>query len=151
MIKYSLICRAGHEFEGWFQNSAVFDAQSANDMVVCPSCGSHDVHKALMSPAVATRSNRAEAVQNRPTPGPDTAMHAYVPPAIAEIVRNIRAELETKADYVGSDFAEEARKIHYEESPERGIYGEATSEEVAELDAEGIPVFALPVLPEERN
>jgi hypothetical protein len=151
MIKYSLICKMGHEFEGWFQNSAAFDVQSANDMVVCPSCGTHEVQKALMAPAVTTRSNRAEPVQNRPTPGPDATTHAYVPPAIADIVRKIRAEIEKKADYVGPDFAEEARRIHYAESPERGIYGEATSDEVAELDEEGIPVFALPVLPEERN
>jgi hypothetical protein len=151
MIKYSLICEAGHEFKGWFQNSAAFDVQSANDMVICPSCGTHEVQKALMAPAVATRSNRTEPVQNRPTPGPDATTHAYVPPSIEDIVRKIRAEIEKKAEYVGPDFAEEVRRIHYAESPERGIYGEATSEEVAELDEEGIPVFALPVLPEERN
>ena len=151
MIKYSLICEAGHEFEGWFQNSAAFDVQSANDIVICPSCGTHEVQKALMAPAVATRSNRTEPAQNRPTPGPDATTHAYVPPSIEDIVRKIRAEIEKKAEYVGPDFAEEVRRIHYAESPERGIYGEATSEEVAELDEEGIPVFALPVLPEERN
>lgn len=151
MIKYSLICEVGHEFEGWFQSSAAFDVQSAHDLVICPSCGTREVQKALMAPALGTRSNRSEPVQNRPTPGPDATPHAYVPPSIAEVVRKIRAEIEKRAEYVGPRFAEEARKIHYEESPERGIYGEATSEEVAELDAEGIQVFALPVLPGERN
>jgi hypothetical protein len=66
-------------------------------------------------------------------------------------VQKIRAEVEKRSEYVGQNFAEEARRIHYAESPDRGIYGEATSDEVAELDAEGIQVFALPVLPEERN
>ena len=148
MIKYSLICSAGHEFDGWFQNSSSFDVQSAQELIVCPSCGTHHVEKALMAPAVAKRS---EPVPNRPAPGPETTTHAYVPPAIAEVVRRIRAEVEKRADYVGADFAEEARKIHYQESPQRGIYGEATADEVAVLDDEGIPVFALPVLPEERN
>ncbi len=151
MIKYSLICETGHEFEGWFQNSSAFDVQSANNQISCPSCGTHEVQKALMAPAVATRSKEIEPVQNRPTPGPDATPHAYVPPSIQDIVRKIRAEIEKRADYVGKDFAEEARRIHYAESPERGIYGEATVEEVAELDEEGIQVFALPVLPEERN
>jgi hypothetical protein len=151
MIKYSLICEIGHEFEGWFQNSGAFDNQSASSLLLCPSCGTSEVQKALMAPAVATRSKQPEPVQNHPTPGPQATPHAYVPPSIEDIVRKIRAEIEKKAEYVGPQFAEEARRIHYAESPERGIYGEATSDEVAELDAEGIDVFALPVLPEERN
>jgi hypothetical protein len=151
MIKYSLICETGHEFEGWFQNSSAFDVQSANDLVSCPSCGTHQVQKALMAPAVSMRSARPDPIPNRPTPGPATTTHAYVPPSIADIVHKIRAEVEKRSEYVGPQFAEEARRIHYSESPERGIHGEATSDEVAELDAEGIQVFALPVLPEERN
>lgn len=151
MIKYSLICEIGHEFEGWFQNSAAFDTQSAQRLIVCPSCGTLEVQKALMAPAVTNRSKQSEPVQNHPTPGPEATTHAYVPPAIQDIVRKIRGEIEKQAEYVGPEFAEEARRIHYTESPERGIYGEATSDEVAELDAEGIQVFALPVLPEERN
>ena len=151
MIKYSLICETGHEFEGWFQNSGAFDVQSANSLISCPSCGTHEVQKALMAPAVATGAKETTPVQNHPTPGAGITTHAYVPPSIQDIVRKIRTEIEKRAEYVGPDFAEEARKIHYAESPERGIYGEATSDQVAELDAEGIQVFALPVLPEERN
>jgi hypothetical protein len=151
MIKYSLVCGTGHEFDAWFQNSSAFDVQSARHMVVCPACGSDDVRKAMMSPAVATRATRSEAPAE-PSPGVAAPTpHAYIPPAIAEIVRKIRSEIEKRADYVGPRFAEEARKIHYAEAPERGIYGEASPEQVAELDEEGINVFALPVLPEERN
>ena len=61
MIKYSLICETGHEFEGWFQNSGAFDVQSANSLISCPSCGTHEVQKALMAPAVATAVERDRA------------------------------------------------------------------------------------------
>lgn len=146
MIKYRLICEAAHEFEGWFQNSDAFDSQLAAGRVACPTCGSTGVGKAIMAPAIATRSGRSpEHVATGAT------RHAYVPPAIAQIARRLRAEIEKSADYVGPRFAEEARRIHYEESPQRGIYGEATLDEVAELDAEGIRAFPLPVLPEEHN
>jgi hypothetical protein len=151
MIKYSLICGAGHEFDAWFQSSGTYDMQSAQNLVVCPSCGSHDVQKALMSPAIATRSGRSEPALSGACVDSGAIPHAYMPPQIADIVRQIRAEVEKRADYVGPRFAEEARKIHYAETPQRGIYGEATLEEVAGLDEEGIEVFALPVLPEERN
>lgn len=151
MIKYSLVCDTGHEFDGWFKNSAAFDTQSAHEQVVCPSCGSHEVSKAIMAPAVAHRTGRVEPQANVPSQGHGASPHAYMPASLADVVRWIRAEVEKRAEYVGPRFAEEARKIHYEESPERGIYGEATPQDVAELDAEGIEVFALPVLPEERN
>jgi hypothetical protein len=119
MIKYSLICEIGHEFEGWFQNSGAFDNQSAHSLISCPSCGTFEVQKALMAPAVATRSKQSEPVQNHPTPGPEATTHAYVPPSIQDIVRKIRGEIEKQAEYVGPEFAEEARRIHYTESPER--------------------------------
>lgn len=151
MIKYSLICGTGHEFDAWFQSSGTYDVQSAQSLVVCPSCGSHDVQKALMSPAIATRSGRSEPALSGACVDSGAIPHAYMPPQIADIVRQIKAEVEKRADYVGPRFAEEARKIHYAETPQRGIYGEATLEEVADLDEEGIEVFALPVLPEERN
>lgn len=151
MIKYSLVCGTGHEFEAWFQNSGAFDVQSAGNLVVCPCCGTHDVRKALMSPAVATRGSRPEVAAVESMEAAALAAHAYIPPSITDIVRKVRAEIERRADYVGPRFAEEARKIHYAEAPERGIYGEASPEQVAELDEEGIQVFALPVLPEERN
>ena len=66
-------------------------------------------------------------------------------------MRKLRAEVESKSEYVGSRFSEEARKIHYEETPARGIHGEATAEEAKSLSDEGIEFFPLPVLPEDRN
>lgn len=151
MIRYSLICGTGHEFEAWFQNSGAFDVQSSRKLVVCPTCGTHDVKKAPMSPAVATRASHSAPAADQPSEVARAVAHAPGPPTIADIVRKIRTEVEKHSEYVGSRFAEEARKIHYAEAPERGIYGEASPEQVAELDEEGIEVLALPVLPEERN
>ena len=67
------------------------------------------------------------------------------------MLRKVRREVEAKADYVGPRFAEEARKIHFDEAPPRGIYGEATLDEVRELHEDGIDCLPLPVLPEDRN
>jgi hypothetical protein len=67
------------------------------------------------------------------------------------MLRKLREELTANSDYVGAKFPEEARKIHYDEAAPRSIHGEATSEEAGELDAEGIPVFPLPPLPEDQN
>jgi hypothetical protein len=66
-------------------------------------------------------------------------------------MRKLRTEIESKSEYVGPRFPEEARKIHYEEAPARGIYGEATREEAQALSEEGIEFFPLPSLPEDHN
>ena len=79
------------------------------------------------------------------------ASNKAVPEDILKAMRAIRDTVKTNADYVGPGFAEEARKIHYGESEERGIYGEASTEEVSGLKEEGIDVMPLPVLPEDRN
>ena len=66
-------------------------------------------------------------------------------------MRKLRAEIEAKSEYVGPRFSEEARKIHYEEAPARGIHGEATADEAKALKEEGIEFFPLPILPEDQN
>ena len=66
-------------------------------------------------------------------------------------MRKLRAEIESKSEYVGPRFSEEARKIHYEESPARGIHGEATADEAKALKEEGIEFYPLPILPEDQN
>jgi hypothetical protein len=71
--------------------------------------------------------------------------------AMIEMVREIRRNVEENAEYVGGRFAEEARKIHYEESEHRGIYGEASPDEAEALIEEGIAVHPLPRLPEDGN
>lgn len=142
MIRFRLACAQGHAFEGWFSGSEAFEAQRGQGLISCPVCGSAEVDKALMAPAVVT-SGRKDAVRL-------AANVAAAPEAVA-VLRKIRKELTDNADYVGDKFAEEARRIHYEESEKRGIYGEANAEEVKALVDEGIEFHPLPVLPEDHN
>lgn len=142
MIKYSLVCQDGHEFEIWFQSGAAYEAQIARAQVACPHCGSHAVDKAIMAPAIARRAQRrAEAAPPAPVPAPEHY----------RFLRKVRDEIHAKAEYVGGRFAEEARKIHFDESQPRGIYGEATSDEVKGLAEDGIPFLPVPRLPEDLN
>ena len=141
MIKFSLSCPDGHVFEAWFANSESFEAQKQRDEVRCPLCGSPHVDKALMAPNVAT-SRARESVR--------VAAHVAEADMVA-MVRKLRKHLTENAENVGDKFAEEARRIHYDETEKRGIYGEATSEEVHSLVEEGIEFHPLPVLPEDQN
>jgi hypothetical protein len=142
VISFSLTCSEGHAFEGWFANSAAFESQQAEGALFCPLCGTADVSKALMAPAVAT-GRKKESVRVAANI-PDDAE------AIAAL-RKIRQDLTENAEYVGKRFAEEARKIHYQEAEKRGIYGEASSDEVRSLIDEEIEFHPLPVLPEDHN
>jgi hypothetical protein len=135
MIVYSLQCTAGHQFDGWFRDSAAFDAQTAGHEVSCPVCGSVEVSKALMAPAVRS-SKKREAVQ--------ASEMAQAQGAVLQALKAVRREVETNCDYVGTQFAEEARRIHYGEADKRGIYGEASADEAAELVDEGIEIGQVP-------
>lgn len=140
MISYTLACSNGHSFDAWFRNAEAYDAQHERGEVSCPVCNSAEVGKALMAPAVG-RSRETLPVSSG---HPDQAR-------ILAAMRALKKKLMSEADYVGDRFAEEARKIHYEEADPRGIYGEATGEEAKALAEEGIPFMPLPDLPEEHN
>jgi hypothetical protein len=158
MILYRLKCKKGHEFEAWFASSAAFDTQEKRGLLSCARCGTSKVSKALMAPRIAKRGKSKAAAKRERTeetaaeapPKPETqrvAAHRE----LAAAMRKLRAEVEAKSEYVGPRFSEEARKIHYEEVPARGIHGEATADEAKALQEEGIEFFPLPVLPEDRN
>lgn len=149
MIRYRLECARHHQFEAWFRNSADFDDQAAAGAVACPSCGSRSVSKTLMTPSIAGSGRKVEA-QEPVTPLP-VSDRQRLEGELVRVMQQIRREVEAKAEYVGPRFAEEARKIHYEEAPTRGIYGEATPAEAQELSEEGIGVMPLPPLPEDAN
>lgn len=158
MIRYALVCEADHAFDGWFRSAADFEAQADRKLVTCAVCGSTQVTRGLMAPNVITARGRtggsdvaatteppataAQAVIATPDPQQKAAIEALV-----ELKRRVIAASED----VGDRFAEEARKIHYGEAPERGIYGQATGEEAQALIEEGIEVHALPILPDEHN
>jgi len=131
MIRYNLICAKDHEFEGWFSSSSDYDEQAASGLLSCPACGTKKVEKAIMAPAVKT-ARKVEARDEK------AAL------AMTAMAAKIRSEIGKNCENVGSDFAEEARAIHYGEKPERGIYGSATPEETAELKDEGIEAHPLP-------
>ncbi len=139
MIKYRLICDDEHEFEGWFRDSADYDQQAEDGLVECPVCGSEEVRKAVMAPAIAKRSgSRRERL-------------AGIRKDMVQAVERARDYVEKNFDYVGEQFPEEARKIHYGEAEDRGIYGEASGKDVKELIEEGIDVSPLPKTKEKAD
>lgn len=157
MIRYKLECDRRHGFEAWFSNSAAFDKQAKRGLVTCPKCGSDRVTKALMAPSIAKGGRKRKSAEKVPEPSlpqppPAEMTHRVAAHGqLAAAMRKLRTEVEAKSEYVGPRFPEEARKIHYEEAPARGIYGEATTEEAQALSEEGIEFFPLPILPEDQN
>lgn len=150
MIRYDLVCDAGHEFDGWFRDAAAFDKGLAAGAVACTHCGSPKVEKMLMAPAVATARKR-QAVQEKTEGKVSLAAPDPRQQALAEMLRRVRAHVEANADYVGDRFVEEARRIHYGEAEAHGIYGEASFADAKALAEEGIEVHPLPMLPEDGN
>lgn len=157
MIRYALACAEGHGFDGWFRSSDDFDRQRARGLLSCAHCGSQEVEKALMAPSVRVRDDDRPAPMPMPMPAPGPAAPAPVAmpdPRQAELIaamRELKQKLIAEAENVGGNFPEEARKIHYGEAPERGIYGAASADEAKALIEEGIGILPLPVLPDERN
>lgn len=155
MIHYQLCCAADHAFDGWFKDSDAFDKQAKAGFVECPTCGSAKVRRALMAPAIPkkgrparTKAAIAEAMPPAPpAPVQPQAMAGPVPAQLVALLQRVRAEVEQKCEYVGAEFAEEARKIHLGETKVRGIYGEASSEEAEALKEEGIDIAQIPWVP----
>lgn len=146
MIRYRLICDRQHEFDGWFPSSAAFDKQAGAGLLSCAVCGSPKVEKALMAPNVVTSKPDVPA-----RPAPTAPMAASLPPEALAMMQQLRDYVRQNSEFVGDRFAEEARKIHYEETDPRSIHGQATGEEARALLEEGIEIHPLPVLPEDRN
>ncbi len=143
MIKYNLKCEKHHVFEAWFKSSSAYDEQASKGIVSCSICGSSSIEKAPMAPSVPKKgSSLRKATEPQPSV-PETEQMAVAMKALKEI----RKTVEDNCDYVGEKFAEEARKIHYGETEERGIYGEATQEERAELQDEGVELASVPWIP----
>lgn len=148
MIRFSLKCRNAHGFESWFQSGDAYEKLRACGHVTCPVCASADIEKALMAPAVST-ARRQQA------PEPAAADSAVpVASATSELesrLRALRAHVEANSDYVGMEFAREARAMHAGEAPERPIWGEAKPEEAKALIEDGVPVAPLPFGPPRKT
>lgn len=146
MIHYDLICVHGHKFDGWFSTSAAYDEQRRSNEVLCPTCGTAEVDKQLMTPSIPRKGNSKTSSRPLVSGAGDPKMKMLV-----DKLRELRQHVERHADYVGNHFADEARRIHYKEAEERGIYGEATPDDARALIDEGIEVQPLPLLPEDFN
>ncbi len=137
MILFDLKCANEHVFEAWFKDNEAFDSQLEASEVVCPVCGDSGVEKALMAPRIG-KGDRALAKK--------AVEHAK---RYAAFASEVRRHVEDNCDYVGPDFAEEARKIHYGETESRGIYGEASDDDAKALNEEGVEVQRIPWAPRE--
>lgn len=134
MIIFDLSCEQEHHFEGWFASSEDFDQQQERGLVSCPRCNSSTIRRIPSAAHIA--APRGER-QQEAVPDP----HAMVQQLVQTLIQS--------SEDVGTSFAEEARKIHYQESPARSIRGQATQNECSELQEEGIDVLRLPVLNKE--
>ena len=167
MIRYDLSCDRNHGFEAWFRNSGDYDQQLAEGDLLCPICGSDAVIKTLMAPSIGrARSGPRQRVPDQaPAPAVAEGVTAQANlderlkvlsgdprvKAAMEQIRKIKQHVIDNAENVGDRFPEEARKIHYEETEKRSIYGEASAEDVDALIEEGVEVHAMPILPEDQN
>jgi hypothetical protein len=146
MIHYDLVCKHGHLFDGWFRSSSAYDEQRESGSIACPHCSTSDIEKQLMAPGIARKSNQKPEMRSSMVAAGDPRMKKLM-----QKMRELRQYVQNNADYVGERFAEEARRIHYKEAEERGIYGETTAEDARSLVEEGIDIQPLPILPEDQN
>lgn len=158
MIAFDLNCGNGHQFEGWFSSSADFDTQKSSGMLACPLCADVHIHKALSVPNVPRKGNQramlapAVAVPQADATGPTPTATESPSPALVELVQKLaraQTDMLDNSQWVGGNFAETARAIHYGEEPDRLIHGETSSGEAKALADEGIAVAPLlfPVVP----
>jgi hypothetical protein len=140
MIIFDLACSQDHPFEGWFQSAAAYEQQLEDGMISCPHCGSADVRR-LPSAVHVGKAAPAPAPAAEAAPVSESDVLAAYQKLMSFIIAN--------SEDVGSDFAEEARKIHYMEAPARSIRGEASTEEYEMLRDDGIEVLMLPTIKKE--
>ena len=142
MILYDLKCRKGHLFEAWFRDSASYDDQVAAGEVACPTCGSKRVEKAPMAPRLAKGSRSRGTGDDAPAEQAEAETRRVG--ETMQAVKELRRKVEENFDYVGPQFAEEARKIHYGEKDPQNIYGETSKEEAEALREEGVTFARIP-------
>ena len=143
MIIFDLKCSPqGHVFEAWFGSSQAYEEQRGRGLVACPICGSADVAKAPMAPAVPAKGN------SRPAPAaPGADLFSAAPEQVKAMLAAaaaVQRKLLEGSEAVGDRFADEARAIHLGEADARPIHGQATREQAESLAEEGVPIAPLP-------
>lgn len=134
MIRYDLRCAKGHHFDGWFRSSDAYDSLRAAGQITCTTCGATEVEKAMMAPAVPQKERKLTAPRD----------------ATESALEKLRAHVEANSDYVGLQFADQARAMHEGTLPARQIHGEARPDEARKLIEDGVPVAPLPFLPRQK-
>ena len=161
MILFDIKCSEGHVFEAWFQNNDAYEKQAASDLIECPLCGCTKVSKSLMAPNIPAKGKSDDFSESLPTN--EHSDHRVMVSAHSKSTNEVssedvkraiehmhntmakfRQQVEKSCEYVGKNFADEARKIHYGEGEKRGIYGETTVRETEELIEEGIEILPVP-------
>ncbi|MGB7374558.1 DUF1178 family protein [Pontixanthobacter sp.] len=163
MIVFDLSCDGGHRFEGWFGSSNDFSSQSERGLLICPECGSAGIVKAPMAPAVAAKGNSSANIRrdgeqgkqsdlqeagNNTAPSVSNTANASLPETMMKVVKkiaDIQAAALKNSKWVGKDFAEKSRAMHYGEEKPAAIHGEATPEQAQDLRDEGVSVSPLPL------
>jgi len=149
MMVFNLKCRKNHVFEAWFRNGASFDEQIEAGELTCPTCGGRHIEKALMAPRLGKSQKGARtAPETGETFDRKAVMETQQAGEAMKALREMRKKIEKNCDYVGPNFAEEARKIHYGETDARGIYGETSSEDAEALSEEGVSFGRVPWAPD---
>lgn len=171
MICYDLCCASAHKFEGWFGSAADYESQRRRGLIACPVCEDVQIDKLVSAPNVGRKGNqvspiatasRADSAPAMPNLAGDARSAKIVsngpaiPTAVAEMIEkvaDVQREMLKKSEWVGRDFAEEARAIHYGETPSRLIHGETSPAEAKILSEEGVGVAPLlfPFVPPEAK
>lgn len=138
MIKFTLKCENGHQFDSWFQSASAFDRLRGAGMVTCDTCGTSQVEKAVMAPAVRAGRDQRQALS---TPASDAE----------KALAAMRKDIEDNSEYVGRGFATQARDMHEGLVPARPIHGEAKPDEARKLVEDGVPVAPLPFIPNRKS
>lgn len=142
MKVFNLSCAHDHQFEGWFGSADDFDSQLSSGMIECPICGDKGIHRMPSAPRLNLSSAHASKPQGDK---PEAPAMAVTPEQIQALWLKMARHIRENTEDVGGRFAEEARRIHYHETQERGIRGVASRDETLALAEEGIEVFSFPM------
>jgi hypothetical protein len=158
MKVYNLACPLDHRFEGWFASEEDCLAQQDKGILACPICDSTDISRMPSAPHIAKSSSTELSVQKDNVTSLSGEVLALTGKDHSQLEAQVQAaflkgmhDLMDRSEDVGNAFAEEARKIHYKESPERSIRGQTTLDEAEALREEGIDVMAMPMIPVFKN
>jgi len=146
MIVFELKCSKNHRFEGWFASGEDFESQRRGGLLLCPTCGNASVSKLLTAKIRKSEAEHSAPPQRPQRGGAEMPVAALDRRQLAALIDHVLSVSED----VGAQFAEEARRIHRKEAPERSIRGRASAQEVDELLDEGVAVLPLPVPPQEE-